>query len=451
MTISIPLHVLMSQGRAADFPVCFTADEIVTWQAFSDRVVMLMHGLKLRSESRWLLTTSDTLDFTIQLLALLHAGKHVLIPPNRQPGTLEQLAGEFDAIVSNDVASFDNSPRVLPTLDPHVANIELYTSGSTGTPKKVVKTLAQFEAEVAVLEGLWGCFLCERAVVATVPHYHIYGLIFRILWPLSSGRIFDTLTCADPVMLKERLSIFKKNILVSSPAQLSRLPELAVLTTLISPTEFIFSSGGPLSIKTATEFHRQLGHDPIEIFGSTETGGVAWRRQCVDDSWETLPGVIVGRDDNGELRLNSPFLDNTSSFRMTDAIDLLPDGKFHLLGRTDRIVKVEEKRLSLSEMESLLATHPWVGASIATPLSGRRQSVGVVVELSKDGWQQLLHHGRRYVSEHLRLHLNKHYEVVLLPRHWRFFEKLPFNTQEKLTLMAVASLFESKEHSYVET
>jgi acyl-coenzyme A synthetase/AMP-(fatty) acid ligase len=445
MTAFIPLHHLMTTGRDNAHLVCHNGQNFVGWQAYSNSVTSLTHGLKLRPEMRWLLTSSDVLDFSIQLLALLHAGKQIIIPPNTQEGTLTQLAGEFDAIVSNELALLDSNLPALPSLDPHATTIDLYTSGSTGKPKHVRKTLAQFEAEIMVLDALWGGVLTNCAIVATVPHHHIYGLIFRILWPLSAGRLFDAVTCTHPDRLQERLSTFKKCALISSPAQLSRLPELVALPVLLTNTHLIFSSGGPLSIGTASEFHQAIGVDPIEIFGSTETGGIAWRRQCNAADWTPFSGVNVECNDDGAMVLISAFLADLLPFTMDDAIKLLPDNKFKLLGRLDRVVKIEEKRLSLPEMEILLSTHAWVKSAAATALSGRRQRVGVAVELSSDGLWQLANHGRRHVSQQLKQHLSGRFEAVLLPKHWRFLERMPTNAQGKLPVAIIAALFTSEE------
>jgi acyl-coenzyme A synthetase/AMP-(fatty) acid ligase len=435
----------MASGRVNAYPVSHNGESVVSWQTFSNKVTRLTVGLKLRPETRWIITSNDTLDFSIQLLALIYAGKQVIIPPNTQAGTLAQLAGEFDAIVSDALASIESSPSELSSIDPQTTIIDLYTSGSTGQPKRVRKTLAQFEAEIEVLEALWGDALADSAIVATVPHHHIYGLIFRILWPLSAGRLFDTVTCGHPDILKARVAQFNKSILVSSPAQLSRLPGLTVLSTLMTSTDLIFSSGGPLSLNTAAEYHQQIGFEPIEIFGSTESGGIAWRRQCVNDAWESFPGVVVKCNDAGAMTLISPFLADMAALPMDDAVDILADGKFKLLGRLDRIVKIEEKRLSLPEMESLLMTHSWVTAAAATVLSGRRQSVGMLVELSADGIQQLAHRGRRYISQQLKLHLGQRFEAVLLPRQWRFLEQMPVNAQGKLPCATISAFFTSEE------
>lgn len=439
----IPLHLLLASGRVGDYPVCHDGQRFVCWSEFVEQVAARAEIFKNNDKSRWLLLTDDPKSFAVNLLALLHAGKQVVIPPNTQPGTLTQLADAFDAIVDDAMQVMSMPVNALLPLDPYTASIDIYTSGSTGKPKQVRKSLAQFEVEIEVLETLWGATLDRTTIVATAPHHHIYGLTFRLLWPLSAGRPFDAVTCTHPDMLVERLAILGDAALISNPAQLSRLPELISLTSLTQSPRLIFSAGGPLPAMAATEFHRQLGRAPTEIFGSTETGAVAWRQQEKDDEWTPLPGIVVDCDSDGALLLYSPFLAEAAAWRMDDAAELLPDGRFHLRGRLDRIVKIEEKRLSLPDMESRLTTHPWVLASAAVSLMGRRQSVGAAVILTPEGKKQLVEMGRRDMAKQLRLHLAQYFEAVLLPRRWRFPDQLPINERGKLTHAALAMLFTS--------
>ena len=435
------LATLLTEGRSANHPVCHDGPRLVAWDEFSARVAARAARFSERSELRWLLSGDDALDFAVSLLALLHAGKQVVIPPNTQSGTLAQLAGAFDARADgaeHTAARLPLAPIAAPT-----AIIDLYTSGSTGAPKRIRKTLAQFDAEVAILEQLWGATLGQASVVASAPHHHIYGLLFRLLWPLSAGRPFDNVTCAHPDTLGERLALLRDCALVSSPAQLARLPELVPLASLQPVPKIIFSSGGPLSAAAAAHYHR-LGLAPVEVFGSTETGGIAWRRQqgqLDSESWTPFPGIEVDRQHDGALSLRSPFLADDAPWRMDDAIELLPAGRFRLCGRLDRIVKIEEKRLSLPDMEARLLDHPWVSQAALLALPGRRQSVGAVVVLHDAGRQQLAAAGRRHTAQQLRQHLAAHFEAVLLPRRWRFPEQLPVDERGKLTREALRQLF----------
>jgi acyl-CoA synthetase (AMP-forming)/AMP-acid ligase II/3-hydroxymyristoyl/3-hydroxydecanoyl-(acyl carrier protein) dehydratase len=441
MATLIPLHALFSRGRANEHPVCHIGERFIEWHEFSASVASHAVMWKARPEIRWLLSSDDPRAFAINLFALLHAGKQVVIPPNTQPGTLTQLSGTFDAVATDHIQDIDSLPGPLATLAPNNAVIELYTSGSSGHPKKVSKTLAQFEAEIATLESQWGNEIDQTTIVATVPHHHIYGLLFRLLWPMSAGRPFDAVTCTYPDTLNERLTLLKNTTLVSSPAQLSRLPTLLPLDRLVAKPRIIFSSGGPLPAATASEFHHQLGSAPTEIFGSTETGGIAWRRQNKDDAWSTFPGIVITCNNNGIPLLTSPFLVDNSPRQMDDAVDVLQDGRFLLRERLDRIVKIEEKRLSLPEMEAQLVSHPWAIAAAALPIKGRRHIIGAAIVLNAEGKEAMNMLGRRETIRHLRAHLAKTFESVLLPRIWRFPEQLPTNERGKVSNADISKLF----------
>jgi len=170
---------------------------------------------------------------------------------------------------------------------------------------------------------------------------------------------------------------------------------------------------------------------------------VAWRQQDGADSdlWTPFPCHAVSRSALGALTLRSPYLPDVEPWEMDDGIELMPDGRFRLLGRLDRVVKIEEKRLSLPEMEARLGAHPWVEAAALVPLVGRRQSVGAVLVLGKEGRERLRADGRRVVTQALRKHLARYFDAVLLPRHWRFPDRLPTDARGKLPVAALAALF----------
>ncbi len=296
---------------------------------------------------------------------------------------VEQLRPSFDAIIGeNSLADVDPSALAPAAFDfaplaPRAALIDLFTSGSSGEPKRIEKSLAQLEAEAQVLEFVWGRSLAGATMVATVPHHHIYGMLFRLAWPLAAGRPFDAALCADPALLLERLRRAGDAAIVSSPAHLTRLPELIALEALRPAARAIFSSGGPLPAATALEFARRLGAPPIEVYGSTETGGIAWRAQSAgDEAWTPFPGMALQVDAEGALRLRSPYLASDEWLTLSDAAELLPDRRFNLKGRLDRVAKVEGKRVSLPELEQGLRRHPWVLDAAVVPLAGRKETLG---------------------------------------------------------------------------
>jgi len=447
--------------RGAAQPVAYCGDTTLEWRDFQAQVMALAAQLARHPGNSWMLACRDAYYFLCAFFAVLQSGKQVVIPPNFQPGTLASLQAEVDGWLVDDLSTVPAGQQpwlLVPTPAPAMATppkpiaddavVDLFTSGTTGRPKRIRKRLAQLAAEVEVLESLWGEQLQAAAVVSTVPHYHIYGLLFRLLWPLYAGRAFDVAVCGNPNELVQRLQKLGRAAVISSPAQLSRLPELTDPAKLAPQAVQIFSSGGPLPPTAAQAFADVLGRAPTEVYGSSETGGIAWRTQTgtVDGSaWAPLPRVDIRTGEDGALHVRSPFIDAHDWFVTADGADIQADGRFRLLGRLDRIVKLEEKRLSLTELEDRLRQHPLVAEAGSVLLEGSRRLLGVVLALNKDGQALLQHRGRRALVDEMKLFLAQHYEAPLLPRQWRFTETLPQNDRGKVSSQALAALFTPTE------
>jgi acyl-coenzyme A synthetase/AMP-(fatty) acid ligase len=396
-----------------------------------------------RAESRCLLALADAWNFAVALFGCLAAGKVVLIPPNFLPATLASIRAAGDAVLDDAAIAGLSVAAPQPRTLAADSRIELYTSGSAGEPKRIVKHLSQIDAEVAVLEAMFGDRVGDATIVSTVPHHHIYGLLFRLLWPLASGRAFAVDVCSEPHTLEATLNRHTRCALVSSPAQLSRLTHLVDLPRYRSRIKEVFSSGGPLAAADAAAVADALGQAPVEVYGSTESGGIAWRRQGESDVWTPLHQVSVRLGDDAALVVRSPFSTLDASERtLDDAAQILPDGRFRLLGRLDRVVKIEEKRVSLGAMEAKLREHPWVRDAAAVLLASRRNIVGAAAVLAPEGCRTLASDGRSAVVGALRAHLSQHVEPVALPRRWRFPQTLPYNERGKLTRGGVAALFD---------
>jgi len=455
----VRLHDLLTAPRAAGHLVCVDRvnqvddAQSLTWAAFIQRVGTVSALLEEQAPQRWLLCLDDTFEFACGLFALMAAGKQVVIPSNTLAASRQELSGSYDAILDDLDALLAGglADPALPRLQRLDLGsiISLYTSGSSGTPKEIRKTLAQFDAEVTALDANWGAEIDGCTILASVPHHHIYGLLFRLFWPLASGRPFTRKTCSDAAQLREQLAAEPAAVLVSSPAHLARWPQLLDLALLSPAPRLIFSSGGPLPAEAAQLYAQALGRAPLEIFGSTETGGIAWRRQGeLQTAWQPLPGVQIRRESDGALSVRSPHLADAAWWRCDDAVELDASGGFVLRGRLDRTVKVQDKRVSLPALEHSLTLSPLVSQAAVVLLPGEsransktRDRLGAVVVLSEAGGAVLRDAGRIALVKQLRRHLAERYDTVLLPRHWRFRAALPSDERGKLPGRMLAALF----------
>lgn len=445
--------------------VAFDTTQSHTQADMRGSIHALTRYLQAQPARRWLLVHENTYHFAIGLFALLTAGKDVLLPPNAQAGTLADLMQQADAVLDDNTIAHEQKALLpgntcaLPLLDLDALTITVLTSGSTGEPKAIRKTLRCLDAEIEVLESLWGTAIDGKSsgtqisdtqigdaptsrtvVLATVSHQHIYGLLFRLLWPLCAGRPFAAHTHQYPEQLIHDISGWPRSVVVSSPSQLKRFPPAIDLAAVQSHIAAVFSSGGLLPLAAAQDWQQRLGQTPIEVLGSTETGGVAWRNQMAADTpWQPLPMVEVTTDAGQGLLVHSPFTGLHTPLAMGDRGTLQADGRFLLQGRADRLVKIEEKRLSLTDMEQrLLASTLTHEVRVLVLPSGR---LGVVATLHPDGKTILDTQGKQALTQQLKNHLGQHFERVLLPRKWRFPEHLPSDTQGKTPHTALVALF----------
>ncbi|HEV2676103.1 MAG TPA: AMP-binding protein [Aliidongia sp.] len=438
MTI-LPLSRLLAHGRAPDHLLALTDGVPIAYGRFSAEVASAAVRLRATGCRRAALLCQDSYRFAVGLFGLLHAGMTVVMPPNGQVGTLAALGDAFDLLVDDAfLAAPASEAPSLSGFDPLRPAFEFFTSGSTGAPKRIVKTLAMLEHEIAALDRLWGDEMGSGPAVATVSHQHIYGLTFKLLWPLAAGRPF----AGEMHELWETLldQLPSEAVIVASPAHLGRLSGIAPLARARRPRG-IFSAGAPLSLSAAAEATTILGVCPTEIFGSTETGAIATRRQIAgDEPWQALPGIAIATDDGGRLKLRSPFLGDGEWFETEDLIEPVERG-FHLRGRADRVVKIEGKRISLTDIEQTLARLPWTAAAAAVALPGEPVRLAAVVVPNQAGWEKLAELGRFRFGRLLRQALTETQEPAGLPRLWRFDDHLPSGAMGKRRDADLRALF----------
>jgi len=433
----------------SDHTVCFDRqDREIAWAEFVQTVGGLAAKLSESNSRYWALNTSNSFEYGCALFACWSAGKTPVLASEHML-TSSKHGLEFDGVigsceaVSKPVISFDHLEFSDPlnSIIPSTSELVLFTSGSTGQPTQVRRSILNIEAELDVLESLWGQTIGDARIYSTVSHRHVYGMLFRLLWPLVTQRAFAVFNYEYPENLLGEVSA--GGVLVTSPALLKRTGHLE--DPVATPWRAIFSSGGMLPTYAAKDATRLLGVCPTEVLGSTETSGVAWRQQLqdgADEFWHSMPEVRVRQDEEGFLEVSSPFMGLSNWHRMGDKVRLKTNRSFELLGRGDHIVKIEEKRVSLAEIEQRAVELPSIVDAAAVALEdGARQYVGLVVQLSELGSAELNEQGNKQVNATIRQSLRSKLEPVAVPKKFRFVDAIPVNAQGKRQPQTLQKLF----------
>ncbi len=410
--------------------------QLINSVQFNADVQALANALCHLNAEQFALYYEEAYEFSVALFALLHMGKSVWIAANNKALTAEKLT-EQGCLLLGDwqgksllIDSNQSSQITLQPLDSNKKSLVIFTSGSSGFAKAISKSLQQFQSEIETLDDYWGNSLGQAQVLATVSHQHIYGLLFRILWPLAAGRCFHSQMYLSPEpLLKAARHI--SACWVASPAQLKRLDEFTPWLSM-AKLAIIFSSGGALPKAAATQIQDCCQHKVLEIYGSSETGGIAWRKIVDDDLWTVFAGITVTVDQHGISYLSSPYLAEESAIALDDKINRVEEGRFALSGRFDRMVKVEEKRLSLDELEQNLNAYLWIEQSYTLLLAGQRDKVAAMIVLSDAGTAYRQQQGRAALIKMLRKQLMQSFETVVLPKKWLFLHSLPLTSQAKV-------------------
>ncbi|MBT9556277.1 MAG: AMP-binding protein [Myxococcales bacterium] len=377
----------------------------------------------------------DPADFAAALLAALSLRVRAVLLPDARPSTLSSAAARVDGwALYGEAPAAHGSKR----LGPNVA-LEVFTSGSTGEPTCYPKALAELEMEIGAIENTFGNSTHDALIRSTVTHQHMYGLAFGILWPLCTGRPFS-LRRASLWSLSHSPTVGgaprRPTVVVTSPAHLNRLPERQ--GDVVAPA-LILSAGSALSSAAAQRCAEVLGCIPTEIYGSSELGAFASRQE---GPWRPLAGYGFRVDSEQQL-----WARRQGEFEMSPDLATTDGDGFRLLGRADRIVKVESTRVSLDHVERHACSASGVHAARAALLEAHRperprDQIGLVLVPSSSGIEAIARGGRGAFLNALRVHLAEELAGPSMPRLIRLVDAIPSDALGKSRMEDVTRCLE---------
>lgn len=423
------LPLIRSFARGA--PFAYRNGHAVAVETFLGDVA---HLADLLPERRYVVNLcTDRYRFAVGFAAALLRGQVSLLPPSEAPDVIARIASQHpDLYCLHDTAKVPASLaamsfperlaaatgtlRVPEVPAAQVAAI-VFTSGSTGEPVPYRKTWGSLVgvalAELEILDLRPG-----MALVGTTPPQHVFGLEATVLMVMQGGLALDARRPFYPANVRAALAALPRpRGLVIAPVHLRVL--LAEPDDLPG-LEFLLCATSPLSPQLAAQAEARFGTPLYEIYGCTESGGVASRRTTATSEWRAMTGVTLRTDDKGtwvkggHVALEVP---------LPDVIELRGAGRFLLHGRTADLVNIAGKRTSLAHLNYHLNS-----------IEGVRDGVFVVPEQQGEAVTRLA----AYVvapglsSEALLSALRERIDSAFLPRPLNFVDALPRNETGKL-------------------
>jgi uncharacterized membrane protein/acyl-coenzyme A synthetase/AMP-(fatty) acid ligase len=486
MPKSIPLSAFRNNSRPGSTILCYEGtwgDSVYkTWDDFLEGTAELRRVINSQSAlcgDKWLLHCEDCWYFLLALTALLQCKKEVLLSANVSPAYIGEIRSSAAKVgAPNSAAPFltdhvfpeGESPQNTfyipslfkarqetgkpaesgrteegPAINADETSIIMYTSGSTGKPKAVLQRLTEFEADNRFIISKWGDEFLKRKLCSTVNQHHIYGILFSILLPFTLGVPLRRRRIEFPEEM-EKLSD-TEYMIITVPAFLKRAVDVETEKTsgLNLKSPWIFTSGGALKFDTAEKTNRVFGFWPVEVYGSTETSGIAWRQSVNGQEWTVFDNAKISQNREGCLIIRSPYIKDPAGFETADMVEILSDGRFLLKGRVDSVVKIEEKRISFTEIENRILQSGLASDVCVISLEDRRQYLAAVVVFNNKGKERFNGLEKRDINKFWSEYLLQYFENIVIPKKWRYPETMPLDTQGKKKKETIESLFSDEK------
>ncbi len=284
-----------------------------------------------------------------------------------------------------NIKEFLHNEKINTIFDEKDFSMMFFTSGSTGNPVGALKTKKHLEEEVEVLTKLFEKREIKK-VILTVPFIHIYGMLFGLLYPLLND---IDIVLKEHFLPNDLLNLIDENsLVVTTPLYIKALNKISQEKDLSKAT--FVSSTGPLDSQNAKEFSEKFNTDVMQIFGSTETGGIAYK---LNDEilWTPMPKVEIQTNEQNELKVLSPFVSTTiyeNSFKDINGVMQTFDyiekenEKFKLVGRSSQILKIAGKRYSTIQIENILENEEEINKALVFVSSDNDSLRGEVLDIT---------------------------------------------------------------------
>jgi len=294
-----------------------------------------------------------------------------------------------------------------------------YTSGSTGVPKGCIHTHATIISNT-VSSAVWHNMVANGCVLASLPLFHVTGLVHSLLAPVYAGSGLVMLTRWDREAALTAIEKYRCTCwtnITTMVIDILNHPEIR--SRDLSSLMIMGGGGAPLPEALGIKLREITGLQYLEGFGMTETISQTHfnppdqpKLQCIGipdfgvdariidlDTLEELPA-----GSQGELVINGPevmlgywnrpqdteevfiTLDGSQFLRTGDICSMDEDGYFYIIDRSKRMINAAGYKVWPTEVEGVLYQHPAVSevCVVGVPDPVRVETVKAFIVLAKD-------------------------------------------------------------------
>ncbi|MBF4163231.1 acetate--CoA ligase [Nocardioides acrostichi] len=395
-------------------------------------------------------------------------------------------------------ASTDHTPEAFPAEHPLYV---MYTSGTTGKPKGILHTTGGY---------LTGAAYTHWAVFDLKPDSDVYWCTADIGWvtghsyivygPLANGatQVLYEGTPDFPergrwwdIVAEYGVTLFytAPTAIRSFMKQGREIPDARDLSSL----RILGSVGEPINPEAYVWYRHVIGGDRtpvVDTWWQTETGammisplpGVTAGKPgsamvplpgisaavvddagkpvgngsggllVITDPWPSMLRTIWGDDDRFKETYWARF-EKEGFYFAGDGAKLDDDGDLWVLGRVDDVMNVSGHRLSTTEIESALVSHPKVAeaAVVGAKDEDTGQAVCAFVILRESAVESGASDGGEDIVEELRNHVRKEIGPIAKPRQIMVVPELPKTRSGKIMRRLLRDVAENREVGDVTT
>lgn len=385
----------------------------------------------------------DRYHFMVAFAAVLLRGQTNLLPPSRALEVIRDIAADYPAsyylsdeaadIEGIDCRQFGLNHELEPSVEAmpqipldHIAAL-VFTSGSTGRPRPNAKTWSALITGTRMAAERFFKNLDGRPhLLATVPPQHMYGLETTVLHSLLSAAVMHSGRPLFPEDVRVAMAeLPSPRVLITTPIHLRAFIKSGI--EFPAPA-FIISATAPLDEELAAAAEKLFKAPVLEIYGCTEAGSLASRRNLEGEAWRLYPGMSL-RVEGDTALLDGPQL--TETVPLADIIEQFDAERFALRGRNADMLNIAGKRASLGDLnQKLLSIEGVEDGVIIQP----DEEAGPVTRLAA----LVVAHGLD--EEDILKALRERMDAVFLPRPLYKVDALPRNETSKLPRKALLAM-----------